>query len=114
MTVTERKVGGITVVDVSGKMVASDSSGRVKDKISSLIFQGEKQIVINLADVGYMDSSGLGEMIACHGSALRNGAEVKLANAGNKIRDLLVTTRLVTVFDTHETEEDAIQSFKPR
>ena len=114
MTVSERKVGGVTVVDVSGRMVASDSSGRLKDKVSSLVFQGEKQIVINLADVGYMDSSGLGEMIACHGSAVRAGAQVKLANAGNKIKDLLVVTRLVTVFDAHDTESDAIQSFSAR
>lgn len=114
MTVSERKVGNVTVIDVSGKMVSSDASGRLKDKVTSLIFQGEKQIVINLADVGYMDSSGLGEMIACHGSAIRAGATVKLANAGNKIKDLLVMTRLVTVFDSHDTEGEAIQSFDAR
>jgi anti-sigma B factor antagonist len=111
MTVTERKVGDVMIVDVSGKMVATDNAGRLKDKITSLLFQGEKQILINLADVGYVDSSGLGEMVACYGSATREGAKLKLANAGNKIKDLLIMTRLVTIFDAHDTEEGAIKSF---
>ena len=111
MDITERKVAGITVVDVSGKLVASDNPGRLKDKISSLIFQGEKRIVLNLANVSYVDSYGLGEMVACHGSAVRNGGEVKLASMGKKINDLLVMTKLLTVFDAHDTEEAAIKSF---
>lgn len=114
MTVTERKVGDVMIVDVSGRMVATDSPGRLKDKITSLLFQGEKQIVINLAEVGYVDSSGLGEMVACYGSATREGAKLKLANAGNKIKDLLVMTRLVTIFDAHDSEEAAVKSFAPR
>jgi anti-sigma B factor antagonist len=114
MTVTERKVGGVTIVDVTGKMVAAENPGRLKDKITSLIFQGEKQIILNLANVNYVDSSGLGEMVACHGSCTKGGAELKLANAGNKIRDLLVMTRLVTVFDAHDTEESAIKAFSAR
>lgn len=111
MDITERKVGEIMVVDVSGKMVASEDPGRLKDKISSLIFQGEKKIVLNLGNVSYVDSAGLGELIACHGSAVRNGGEVKLASAGKKIKDLLVMTKLLTVFDTHETEDAAVKSF---
>src|SRR5687768_7319107 len=111
MEISERKVGGITIVDISGKLVASDNLGRLKDKITSLVFQGEKQIVLNLADVSYVDSSGLGEMVACHGSAMRAGAQVKLANTGKKIKDLLVMTRLYTVFDAHDTEAEAVNSF---
>ena len=114
MNISQRSVNGVTVVDVNGKMVASESAGRLKDKISSLIFQGEKQIVINLANVSYVDSSGLGELVACHGSAIREGAEVKLANTGKKINDLLVMTRLYTIFDAHDTEALAIESFKTR
>jgi anti-sigma B factor antagonist len=114
MTVTERKVGDVMIVDISGKMVSTDNPGRLKDKITSLLFQGEKQIVINLADVGYVDSSGLGEMVACYGSATREGAKLKLANAGNRITDLLVMTRLVTIFDAHDSEDAAIKSFAPR
>ena len=114
MTVTERKVGDVMIVDISGKMVSTDNPGRLKDKITSLLFQGEKQIVINLADVGYVDSSGLGEMVACYGSATREGAKLKLANAGNRITDLLVMTRLVTIFDAHDSEDAAIKSFAAR
>jgi anti-sigma B factor antagonist len=114
MNVSERKVGAVTVVDVSGRMVSTDNPGRLKDKISSLIFQGEKQIVLNLANLNYVDSAGLGEMVACHGSATKAGAQVKLANAGNKIKDLLVMTRLVTIFDAHDSEDAAIKSFAPR
>ena len=111
MTVSERKVGGVTVVDVSGRMVSTDNPGRLKDKITSLVFQGDKQIVLNLGGVTYVDSAGLGEIVACHSSALKGGAEVKIANAANKIKDLLVMTRLVTIFDSHETEDGAVKSF---
>jgi anti-sigma B factor antagonist len=111
MTVSERRVGDVTIVDVAGKMVASDNAGRLKDKITSLIFQGQKRIVLNLGNVNYVDSSGLGEIVACHGSALKGGAEIKIANAANKIKDLLVMTRLITVFDSHDTEDAAIKSF---
>ena len=113
MNVSERKVGNITVVDVSGKMVAADNAGRLKDKITSLVFQGEKQIVVNLSNVTYVDSSGLGELVACHGTALKAGGEVKLAGSANKIKDLLVMTRLITVFDAHDTEQGALKSFAP-
>ena len=111
MTVSERKVGGVTIVDVAGKMVATDNPGRLKDKVTSLIFQGDKQIVLNLGNVNYVDSSGLGEIVACHSSAMKGGADIKIANAGNKIKDLLVMTRLITIFDAHETEDAAVKSF---
>ena len=111
MDITERKVGGITVIDLSGKMVASENLGRLKDKVTSLIFQGDKQIILNLGNVTYVDSSGLGELVACHGSAMKGGGTVKLANTGKKIKDLLVMTKLLTVFDSHDSEDLAIKSF---
>ena len=111
MDISERRVGGVTIVDVSGRMIASENPGRLKDKVTSLIFQGEKRIILNLANVTYVDSSGLGEMVACHGSAVRGGGEVKLANAGKRINDLLVMTRLLTVFDAHDSEDAALRSF---
>ena len=92
-------------------MVASEDPGRLKDKVTSLVFQGNKKVILNLGNVSYMDSSGLGEMVACHGSAVRGGGEVKLANTGKKIKDLLIMTKLLTVFDSHDSEQDAIQSF---
>lgn len=111
MDISERKVAGITIIDVSGRLVASDQLGRLKDKVTSLVFQGEKKIVLNLANVSYVDSSGLGEMVACHGSAMRGGGEIKLANTGKKIQDLLIMTKLYTVFDAHDSEAAAIESF---
>jgi anti-sigma B factor antagonist len=111
MDISERKVGDVTIVDISGKLVATDNPGRLKDKVTSLVFQGEKRIVLNLANVSYVDSSGLGEMVACHGSAVRNGGEVKLANAAKRINDLLVMTKLLTVFDAHDSEDAAIKAF---
>lgn len=114
MEISERKVGSVTVVDLSGRMLVSDNPGRLKDKVTSLIFQGDKQIVLNLGNLTYMDSSGLGEMVACHGTATRGGGEVKLANAGKRIQDLLVMTKLLTVFDAHDSEEEAIKAFTGR
>jgi len=111
MEISERKVGDIIIVDIIGKMVASENPGRLKDKVTSLVFQGNKKVILNLGNVSYMDSSGLGEMVACHGSAVRGGGEVKLANTGKKIKDLLIMTKLLTVFDSHDNEQDAIQSF---
>jgi len=108
---SERRVGGVTVVDVAGNLTLTDGAGRLKDKITSLVFQGDKQIVLNLGKLSYMDSAGLGEMVACHTTALRGGASVRLANIGRKIQDLLVMTKLLTVFDSHENEADAVASF---
>jgi anti-sigma B factor antagonist len=111
MDIVERKVGEVTILDVSGKMVASENPGRLKDKVTSLVFQGQKQVIINLGNVTYVDSSGLGEMVACHGSAVRGGGEVKLANTGKKIKDLLIMTKLLTVFDAHDSEDAAVKAF---
>lgn len=112
MEISERKLGGVTVVDLSGRLVASDTPGRLKDKVTSLIFQGDKQIVLNLGDLAFMDSMGLGEMVACHGTAVRGGGEVKLANTGKRIHDLLVMTKLYTVFDAHDSVEAAVKAFE--
>jgi anti-sigma B factor antagonist len=111
MRIGERRVGDVTVVDVSGRLTVNDGPGRMKDKITSLVFQGHKQIVLNMAKVTYVDSSGLGELVACHLSAARGGSLIKIANAGNRTQDLLVLTKLVTLFDSHPSEAAAIESF---
>lgn len=113
MELNERRVGGVTIVDVGGRLTLTDGAGRLKDKITSLVFQGDKQIVLNLAKLSYLDSAGLGEMVACHTTALRGGASVRLAHIGGKIQDLLVMTKLLTVFDSHNTEAEAVASFTP-
>ena len=111
MQMSERKVGGITILDIGGKMVASDTGGQLKDKVTSLVAAGQKQIILNLGNLTYVDSSGLGEMVACHGTAMKGGGAVKLANTGKRLQDLLVMTKLLTVFDSHDSEEEAIKSF---
>jgi anti-sigma B factor antagonist len=111
MQISERKVRGVTVIDLSGRMVAGETGGQLKARVTSLVSQGEKKIVLNLANLSYVDSSGLGEMVACHGTAMKGGGAVKLANTGKRLQDLLVMTKLLTVFDSHESEEEALKSF---
>ena len=101
----------MVVVDLAGKLTISENADRLKDKIGKLVFHGDKQILINLADVHTIDSSGLGELVACYTTAWRGGATVKLVNAGRRIQDLLVLTKLFTIFDTYESEAAAIESF---
>ena len=111
MRMGERRVGDVTVVDVSGKLTVTDGSGLIKEKVTSLVHAGHKRIVLNMADVTYVDSSGLGELVACHLTAARGGSSIKLANAGGRMQDLLVMTKLLTIFDSHSSESDAIGSF---
>lgn len=110
MDMTERQVGAVTVLDLGGRLT-SDTSGILKDKIASLLFQGQKQILMNLAELTYVDSAGLGELVAAHSTASRQGGRISLTNVGKRIEDLLVLTRLLTVFDVHETEEAALKNF---
>lgn len=109
MTITERQVGSTTVLTLAGKLT-SDDSGQLKSKVTSLMDAGKTQIVLNLAAVTYIDSSGLGEMVSCHTTAKQKGA-VKLANLGKRIQDLLVMTKLMMVFDVYNSEDEALKSF---
>lgn len=110
MQISERQAGDVTVLDLSGKLTMTDSGGRVKDRVNGLVTQGRKKIVLNLGAVSYMDSAGLGEIVACHTSATRDGGAIKLVNIGGRIKDLLVMTKLLTVFDCHDTEQDALSA----
>lgn len=111
MRIHERRVGDVAVIDLAGKLTCTDGPGLVKDKITSLVYQGHKNLVLNLADITYVDSSGLGELVACHLTAERGGATIKLANAGYRMQDLLVLTKLLTIFESHRTEAAAVDSF---
>ena len=110
MQISERQVGDVTVLDLSGKLTLTDSAGRLKDKVNSLIFQGNKKVILNLGELSYMDSSGLGEIVACHTTVSRGGGVIKLANLGGRIKDLLVMTKLLTVFDCYDTEQEAVSA----
>jgi anti-sigma B factor antagonist len=111
MQLSERRIGDVAVLDLAGKLTLTDDPGRLKEKISDLIQQGIRDIVLNLADLSFVDSSGLGELVASHTRAWRGGATVKLAHAGRRVQDLLVLTKLITIFDAYETEIDALESF---
>lgn len=111
MQLERRDVGDVTVIDVSGKLTLTDGSGTLKEKVTSAIFEGRKKIVLNLANLTYVDSAGLGEMVSCHSTVSKGGGSVKLANTTGRLKDLLTVTKLVTVFDAYDTEAQAIASF---
>ena len=104
-------VGGVTVLDVKGRLVLGDGDVLLRDKVHSLVSQGRKQIVLNLADMPYIDSGGLGEIVRTHTTVNRANGGLKLMNVTKRIHDLLVITKLVTVFDTFDSEAEAVQSF---
>ena len=111
MQISERTVGTATVIDLSGKLNMGDATQRLHDKVNSLLQQGRKHIVLNLADVSSMDSGGLGELVRTLTTMQKHGGSLKVANLPSRIHDLLVTTRLVTVFETFDDEQTAIKSF---
>jgi anti-sigma B factor antagonist len=113
MEISRREVGNVTILDLSGRLTSTDGAGRLKEKVTSLIFEGQKNIILNLANLTYMDSAGLGEMVACHSTATKSGGAVKLANTTGRLKDLLSITKLVTVFDSYDTEAQALSSFQP-
>jgi anti-sigma B factor antagonist len=111
MQISERTSGTVTIVDLSGVLNLGPATERLHDKINSLLQQERKQIILNLRDVTSVDSGGLGELVRTHTSAKGRGGAVKIVNLPKRIQDLLVMTRLVTVFDTFDNENDAVKSF---
>ncbi|HVF89962.1 MAG TPA: STAS domain-containing protein [Blastocatellia bacterium] len=113
MDIKERVVEGISVLDISGKIVLGEGDGQVKERIKDLLADGQKRILLNLGDVSYIDSAGLGALISSYTTSKRVGGQLKLVNLTKRIQDLLSITKLITVFDTYETEREAISSYKP-
>ncbi len=113
MQIEERTVGEVTVLDLKGKMTLGEGDELLKDKINSLMHQGRKKILLNLADVPYVDSAGLGEIVRTYTTVSRQGGSLKLVNLTKRITDLLSITKLLTVFETYESENDAVRSFAP-
>ncbi len=108
---TDRDVNGVDVLDIDGRIVLGDESNSFREKVKSLLAAGKRKIVLNLANVSYIDSAGLGTLVATFHSARSQGATLKLANLGTKFKELLQVTKLMTVFDTYDSEAAAIQSF---
>lgn len=111
MDISQRNVKGVTVLDITGPITLGPGTERLNDKVRSVLQQGEKQIVVNLAAVPYMDSAGLGELVHAYTTAMRQGGRLKLLNVTKKLNDLLVITKLSTVFESHDSEAAAIGSF---
>ncbi len=111
MTSSTREVDGVTILDLSGKITLGKESGTLRDAVLAIIAKGSKKIIVNLADVNYIDSSGLGELVAAYTAVKNAGGELKLLNLTTKVRDLLVITKLVTVFDVKDDEASAVGSF---
>jgi anti-sigma B factor antagonist len=113
MQINERHVGDVAIIDLNGRLVLGDSDDLLRDKVNSLVQQGEKHILVNLSQVPYMDSSGIGELVGCYTTATRRGGALKLVGLTKRISDLLAITKLLTVFDSYETEKEAVASFRP-
>ena len=111
MTIQERIVGSVTVLDFSGKLILGDGDALLKDKIHSLVFQGRKQIILNMGAVSYVDSSGLGALVASSVTGKNNGAQIKLVSLTKRLQDLLAIAKLLTVFEAYDSEAEAINSF---
>jgi anti-sigma B factor antagonist len=112
LVLTERQIGAVTVLDLVGKLTIDDDAQRLKDKINSLIQQGRTQIVLNLTDVPYIDSGGLGQLVASYGSVAKTSGGLKLLGVSKRNHDLLSITRLVTLFDAYDSEKEAVESFR--
>ena len=111
MKVNTRQVDGVTILDLSGRITLGEGSVTLRDVIRDLTNKGQKSILLNLGDVSYLDSSGLGELVAAYTSVKNSGGELKLLNLTKKVQDLLQITKLYTVFDVKEDEASAVSSY---
>jgi anti-sigma B factor antagonist len=115
MQISERRIDDVVIVDVSGKITLGDGGdAALKDKMRSLVQQGQKKLLLNLGDVSYVDSAGLGEIVQSYATVNKNGGTLKLLNITKRIKDLLSITKLLTVFETFDSEAEAVTSFSAR
>ena len=111
MQIDQRAVGDVMVLDLKGRVTMGEGDELLKDKVNSLVNQGHKKIVLNLAEVPYIDSAGLGEIVRTYTTVSRQGGSLKLLSLTKRITDLLSITKLLTVFETFDSENDAVRSF---
>ncbi len=108
----ERQAGDVTILDMSGSVRMGEGAVSLRNSIRGLNDEGKNKILLNLAGVKNIDSSGIGELIANYTTISREGGQLKLLSLTDKIRDLLVITKLLTVFDSYDNEAEALNSFK--
>ena len=112
LTISERQVGDVTVLDMDGKITIGEGSVALRTAIRRLLEESKKKILLNLAKVGYIDSSGIGELVSSYTAIGKENGQLKLLNLTQKLQDLLTITKLLTVFDVYESEDEALASFK--
>jgi anti-sigma B factor antagonist len=112
LTIASREVDGVTVLDLSGRITLGEGSVLLRDAIRDLIGKGSKNILLNLGNVNYIDSSGLGELVSAYTTSKNQGAQLKLLSLTRKVHDLLQLTKLYTVFDIYDDEATAIASYR--
>lgn len=108
---TSRQVGDVTVIDAAGRITLGDGASSFRDAIRDLAAKGNKKLLLNLADVSYIDSSGIGEMVSGFTTVTNNGGQLKLLGLSKRVKDLLQITKLYTVFEVFDDETTAIRSF---
>ena len=111
MKASTREIDGVTIMDLSGRITLGEGSVVLRDVVRDLLSKGKKKILANLADVNYIDSSGIGELVSAFTTVRNQGGELKLLNLTKKVHDLLQITKLYTVFDVKDDEASAIKSF---
>ena len=112
LSIASREVDGVTVLDLNGRITLGEGSVQLRDAIRDLIGKGQKSILLNLSEVNYIDSSGLGELVSAYTTARNQGAALKLLGLSKKVNDLLQLTNLYTVFDIYDDEASGIASYK--
>jgi len=111
LKITTREVDGVTVAALDGRIVLGEESNALREKVKSLVAEGKKKIVLNMDNVTFIDSAGLGTLVASHHSAKGQGAALKLCHLGTKFQEVLQITKLMTIFDVYNTEAEAVASF---
>lgn len=111
MQIAERSSGNVRVLDLSGQITFTQGDLLIKDKINSLVHQGHKNILVNMANVTHVDSAGLGELVGAYTTVAKAGGSMKLVNLTKRLHDLLSITKLLTVFDTFDSEQEALKQF---
>ena len=111
MTIETRTAGPVTILDIHGKITIGEGSAEVRSTVRDLLQAGKKDILLNLGDVSYVDSSGIGELVSSFTTVSNQGGQLKLLNLTKKLKELLAITKLLTVFDSYEDEKTALASF---
>jgi anti-sigma B factor antagonist len=112
LAIKDRQVGDVTILDLSGKITIGEGSVQLRETVRKLLDDGRKKLLLNLGDVSYVDSSGIGELVSSYTTTNNNGGQLKLLNQTKKIHDLLTITKLLTVFETFDNEDAAVASYK--